>query len=254
MLKTERHQLLIELINNEKKVLAKELATRLNVSEDTIRRDLRELDQKKLIRRVHSGAVQIGPAETMFQYRKNRHLREKRLLAKKAVELVHEDSVILIDGGTTNLAFANALPQDFRATVITNSPPIAIALEMHENIELILLGGTLNRKYMVTMGIELAEKISKIRADFYIEGVYNIDIATGLTVPTLEESLLKKYMAEVSAETIGLITSEKLDTISNHVIGPVSILDSIVTTSADAEKYEKAGIKVIYCKDELFYP
>lgn len=250
MHKNERHQLLIEIINDEKKVLAKELAIRLSVSEDTIRRDLRELDQKKLIRRVHSGAVRVGPPETMFQYRKNSNTTEKRILAEKAIELIHEDSVILIDGGTTNLEFAKALPQNFRGTIITNSPPIVMALETHENIEVILLGGTLNKKYMVMMSIELVEKISKIRADYFILGVYNIDVTAGLTVPTLEESLLKKYMSDASAETISLITSEKLDTISNHVIGPISIIDSIVTTSEETDKYETAGIKIIKCTND----
>ena len=125
-----------------------------------------------------------------------------------------------------------------------------MALETHENIEVILLGGTLNKKYMVMMSIELVEKISKIRADYFILGVYNIDVTAGLTVPTLEESLLKKYMSDASAETISLITSEKLDTISNHVIGPISIIDSIVTTSEETDKYETAGIKIIKCTND----
>lgn len=247
MLKGERQQLLVEIINNEKKVLAKELAARLKVSEDTIRRDLRELDKNKLIRRIHSGAVRLGPPETFFEYRKNQNNKEKQTIAKKAIDLVHENSVILIDGGTSNLEFIKALPRSFRATIITNSPPIIMALESYENIDAIILGGTLNKKYMVSMGLELVEKISKIRADYFIMGVYNVDSSAGLTVPTLDESLLKKYMSDVSSETISLVTSDKLDTISNHVIGPISLLNTMVTTSEDTKKYSEKGIKVFSC-------
>lgn len=250
MLKIERHQLLVEIINNEKKVLAKDLAVRLEVSEETIRRDLRELDRNKLIRRIHSGAIRLGPPETLFEYRKNQNNREKRSIAKKAVELIHENSVILIDGGTTNLEFVKALPQDFRATIITNSPPIVMALELYENMEVIILGGTLKRKYMVSMGIELPEKISKLRADYYIMGVYNVDATSGLSVPTLDESILKKYMAEISSETISLVTSDKLDTISNHVIAPITMLDTMVTTADDTQKYSDKGLKVYHCDIE----
>ncbi|MEO1771628.1 DeoR/GlpR family DNA-binding transcription regulator [Candidatus Enterococcus ferrettii] len=250
MKRVERQQRIVELVNEEKKVLAKDLAAKLKVSEDTIRRDLRELDQKKLVRRIHSGAIQIGPPETMFQYRVNSKTNEKNLLAKKAASLVHEDSVILIDGGTSNLAFAKALNDSFRATIITNSPPVVMALEMHQNLEVIDLGGTLNHKYMVNMGLEMADKITKIRADYYLMGMYNIDAVTGLTVPTLEESLLKKYMSESSMETISLVTEEKLDTISNYVIGPVSMLDTMVTTGKDTKAYAEAGVKVWQCEDE----
>lgn len=252
MLKGERHQLLVEIINNEKKVLAKELAVRLEVSEETIRRDLRELDRNGLIRRIHSGAIRLGPPETLFEYRKNQNNREKRLIAEKAVELIHENSVILIDGGTTNLEFVKTLPQDFHATIITNSPPIIMELELYKNMEVIILGGTLNKKYMVSMGLELPEKISKLRADYYIMGVYNIDAVVGLSVPTLDEATLKKYMADVSSETISLVTSDKLDTISNHVIAPITMLDTLITTSNDTQKYSDKGVKTYYCDLENF--
>lgn len=247
MNKIERHQQIIDIINEEKKVVAKDLAQRLNISEDTMRRDLRELDQKKLIHRIHSGAIRIGPPETMFQYRINSNTSEKKRLAEKALTLIHEDSVILIDGGTTNLAFAKALPKNFRGTIITNSPPIVMALEMHENLEVIILGGTLNQKYMVSMGMELADKVAKIHADYFIMGIYNIDAAGGLTVPTFEEALLKKKMVEASTEIISLVTAEKMDTISNYVIGSVSLLDTMVTTSNELENYQGAGVKIYAC-------
>ncbi|EOH91743.1 hypothetical protein I588_01159 [Enterococcus pallens ATCC BAA-351] len=125
-----------------------------------------------------------------------------------------------------------------------------MALEMHQNLEIIVLGGTLNHKYMVNMGSEVANKVAKIRPDYYLMGMYNIDVSAGLTVPTFEESLLKKQMAEVATETISLATSDKLDTISTYVIGPINMLDTMITTVKDTEAYAEAGIKVLYCEDD----
>src|SRR5690625_4148010 len=103
MLKSERQDMILQILNEEHKVIASNLSKRLSVSEDTIRRDLKELDSKGLIKRVHSGALRIGPPVVDFSIRENISSEIKMKLAKKAVEFLREDMVILIDGGTTNL-------------------------------------------------------------------------------------------------------------------------------------------------------
>lgn len=233
MLKEERQQEILALIAEEQKVIASDLSLRFDVSEDTIRRDLKELDQKGLVRRVHSGALKIGPPVTEFSYRKNVANDLKENLAKKAFPFIKENSVIIIDGGTTNLQFALHLPLDFRCTIITNSPPIAVALEHHLNIEIIMLGGILYKESMVNLGIETVQSLELLRADTYIMGIHNIDPQMGISVPTITEAQVKRIMAQVATETIGLATADKLGTVSKNIVGPAEALTYLITQDGD---------------------
>lgn len=102
MLKAERQDKILEILSLENKIIASELSVRLEVSEDTIRRDIKELDQRGLLKKVHSGAVKNGPLKEDFDARIDLNLEEKIRLAKKGAELIKPGSVILIDDGTTN--------------------------------------------------------------------------------------------------------------------------------------------------------
>ncbi len=248
MFKHERQSKILEILNEEKKVKSKVLSERLNVSEDTIRRDLKELDEQKLIKRVHSGALCIGPPITSFKYRTEVHHTQKQSLAKCAVTLLHEDSVILIDGSTTNQQVAKAIPLDFKATVITNSPPIACALENHLNIEVIQLGGTLYKNSMISLGCDTIDAIHNLRFDTYLMGIYNINLEEGISVPTLEEANLKRKMLANSTEVIGIVTNDKLETVSNYIISPATSLSYLITEQGNenlTREYQKIGINVI---------
>lgn len=128
MLTAERQQYILEILRREGKVLASQLSVDLNVSEDTIRRDLRELAEVGLLQRVHGGALLRSPAAASYAARQKHAPLEKEEIAKAAVQLVRPGQVIILDGGTTTQLVANYLPIDLQATVITNSPPIAVAL------------------------------------------------------------------------------------------------------------------------------
>ncbi len=229
MLKEERQEKILDLLNKEQKVIAQDLSTKFSVSEDTIRRDLNDLDKKGLIRRVHKGALRVGPPVTNFEKRQTIANKAKQLLAQKALPYIKENTTILVDGGTTNFHLVTSLPQNFKATIITNSPPIAMALSNHKNIEVIMIGGILYKESMVNLGIDTAEYLNNVRADLYVMGIYNIDDQIGISVPTLSEALVKRKMASVSAEVIGLVTENKLGTASNQIIGKANIVNYLVT-------------------------
>jgi len=228
MLKEERQQKILELLNEEKKVIASELSKRLTVSEDTIRRDFRELDEKGLIRRVHSGALRVGPPVTSFTHRQNVATEAKKTLGEQALSFLKEDTVIIIDGGTTNLHLVKLIPIDFKATIITNSPPIATALAHHANIETIMLGGVMYKESMVNLGLDAAESLALMRADLYIMGIYNIDSQAGISVPTLAEAQIKRAMAKISTEVLGLVTADKLETVSKNIVVPADVLTYLI--------------------------
>lgn len=245
MLKEERQQIILQILNDEHKVIASDLSKRLSVSEDTIRRDLKELDHQGLIKRVHKGALRLGPPVTDFSTRQTISSDVKINLANKALTYIKEDMVLLIDGGTTNLQLVNQLPLTFNATVITNSPPIAMALANHAYIEVIMIGGTLFKQSMVNLGIDTVESLSTMRADLYIMGIYKIDPHIGISVPSLSEALVKRKMASISNEVLGMVTSDKLDTISNQIVCPTDQLTYLVTENI------KPDIKKLYDRQEI---
>ncbi len=248
MLKEERQERILDLLKKEQKVIANDLSLRFSVSEDTIRRDLKDLDKKGLIRRVHKGALRIGPPVTDFGKRQNIANKAKQNLAQKTLPYLKENTLIIIDGGTTNLHLVNALPKDFKGTIVTNSPPIAMTLAHHDNVEVIMLGGTLYKESMVNLGIDTVESLSNIRADTYVMGIYNIDDQIGMSVPTMAEALVKRKMASVSTEVIGMVTENKLGTVSHQIIGPANTLNYLITEDISPkieQLYSQQDISVI---------
>jgi|SRR5699024_984850 len=248
MLKEERKQKILDKLNIEQKVLANQLSEEFEVSEDTIRRDLKELSDQGLLKRVHKGALKAGPPVTDFTFRQSVSEEMKKKMAIKALRFIKEETVIIIDGSTTNLELVKQLPQDFKCTVITNSPPIAVALSHHRDIEVINLGGIFYKQSMISVGVTPYKQLEDIRADLYIMGVYNIDIVHGTSVPTIQEAQIKKLMSEVSTEVLAMITPDKFGTVSNSIIGPVKDISYLISEEAPQkliDKFNNFGIKFI---------
>jgi DeoR/GlpR family transcriptional regulator of sugar metabolism len=245
MLKEERKQKILDILHLEQKVIATDLSKLFNVSEDTIRRDLKELDHSGLIKRVHSGALRLGPPVTDFTYRESVSPDAKLEMAKKALPFLKEETVIIVDGSTTNLSLMNLIPQDFRATIITNSPPISIALAHHRNINVINIGGLLYKQSMINVGVSAYSTLKNMRADLYIMGVYNIDIDSGFSVPTLEEAEIKKTMCDISTEILAMVTHDKFGTVSNHIIGDVEEISYLISENASDKTKREYGKKNI---------
>ncbi|XID95874.1 DeoR/GlpR family DNA-binding transcription regulator [Paenibacillaceae bacterium WGS1546] len=249
MLREERHQLILDILSKEGKIIATELSARLRVSEDTIRRDLRELDAQGLVHRVHGGALQPGPPVVSFDDRHEQSPEAKAQIAKTALQLVKNGQVIIIDGGTTTLKFAEQLPTNLSATVITNSPPVAAALAAHPAIEVIVLGGRLLKRSIVNIGGETLAALDQIRADLCVLGAYSVDSAFGLSAPDQEEAFVKRKMISVSTETAVLAAGHKLGTASSYLFAKASQIAYLVTDSSVnpeiLRQYESSGITVL---------
>ncbi len=249
MLKEERQQLILEMLKKEGKVVAADLSRRLNVSEDTVRRDLRELDNRGLLHRVHGGALLKGPPLVSFDEKHRQEPEAKARIARTALQLVRNGQIIIIDGGTTTLAFAQQIPADLRATVVTNSPPVAVALSSHTHIDVIMVGGRLFKQSMVNIGAATVEALERIRADLCILGAYGVHPQIGLSVPDQEESFVKRKMIAVSAETAVLVTSPKLGTASSYVVAPLTDIDYLVTEPQVSREtlleYRESGVTVL---------
>jgi DeoR/GlpR family transcriptional regulator of sugar metabolism len=221
----------------------------LDVSEDTIRRDLRKLAQAGLLQRVHGGALPSSPAATNYTARQSQSTMAKAAIAQAAAQLVTTGQVIILDGGTTTLYVAQCLPADLQATVVTNSPPIAVALANHPGVEVLLVGGRLDKRSLVSIGAVTLEAFRMIRADLCMLGICSLHPEVGITVPDLEEAYVKRAMIASAAEVVALASVEKLGTAATYTVGALTELTHLVTEPGVPDEllapYRALGITVV---------
>jgi len=248
MLTKQRKQLILSRLSQEGQVIAKELSQELGLSEDTIRRDLRELAEEGRLLRVHGGALPSSPAVVNFAGREQLGSREKAAIGRAAAAMVERDQVVILDGGTTTREMARQFPPTLRATVVTHSPTIAMELVDHTQIEVILIGGRFFKHSVVAVGAAAIEAISQIRADSFFMGVTGVHPEFGLSTGDLEEAHIKRALSAAAADTIVLASSEKLNAASPYVIMPVREASGIIVERAvpreATEVYERLGITV----------
>jgi DeoR/GlpR family transcriptional regulator of sugar metabolism len=231
----ERRRWLLDRLQRDGRLIAATLARELDTSEDTIRRDLRELAAAGLVQRVHGGALPRSPALEPFAVRRQRGSEAKQRLAAAALPLIRDGQTLLLDGGTTNLALAHRLPAGLRLTVISPSPSIALALAGHPTAEVILLGGRLDKASEAVVGAAAVAAVGVLRVDVCFLGVCSVAASVGISCAGFEEAELKRAMVRSAAEVVALVTADKLGTAAPFVIGPVDALHRIVTeTSAPA--------------------
>ncbi|MBP2235208.1 DeoR/GlpR family transcriptional regulator of sugar metabolism [Sinorhizobium kostiense] len=233
MLTAQRRAMISARLARHGQIVAKALADELGLSEDTIRRDLREMAAEGLLRRVHGGALPLTPPLPDFAARQAIASDVKRMLGRRAAGLVQSGQTIFLDGGTTNAEIARALPRDLRATVVTHSPTIAAEFELHE-AEVILIGGRLYKHSMVAVGAAAVAAIEQIRVDLFFLGVTAVHPAHGLSTGDYEEATIKRAIARQSAETYVLATPEKFGAASPHRIMRVHDLAGLIVP-ADME-------------------
>ena len=248
MLKEERLQSILRFLKKDQKVLLPDLSKELKVSEDTVRRDIKELSAQKLLQEVRGGAVPRAPGPHTLKERVNFAGRQKQIMARKAIQLLKKGQVILLDSGTSTLAVANLLPKDLQLTIITNSFPIANMLEDRKDIEVFFAGGRLFRESFITTGHDTIEFFQNLRADICFLGICSIDLELGLTGHHYEECAVKKAMIKSSGQVIALSTPEKLNTAEAFHICPIKTLNGMITSAPDIDllmPYKKAGIRIM---------
>jgi len=248
MLTTQRKKLILTRLAAEGQIIAAEMARELGTSEDTIRRDLRELAKAGKLQRVHGGALPASSAVGDLNVREQVSPEEKRLLGRFGAAMIQPGQVVILDGGTTALQVARHLAPDLRATIVTHSPTVAVELAVHPLIEIIVLGGRLFRHSMVSVGATVIDAASRLRADMYFMGVTGVHPDAGLSTGDAEEAAVKRALHGRSAETIVLASSEKLMAASAFVIAPLQAASLLVvptkTTAQMLRALRAGGVKV----------
>tara|TARA_R110002073_G_scaffold40547_5_gene114925 strand:- start:5462 stop:6211 length:750 start_codon:yes stop_codon:yes gene_type:complete len=229
MKKKLRQQKIIDVVSINRKVSSSFLSEELEVSEDTIRRDIKELHDKGMLTKVHGGA--ISTIQKLYHYNEDViYNRENKIrIAQKAITLLEDGLVIIMSGGTTNLMFAKLFPKNIKATIYTYSLPIAMQLTEHPLIETIFIGGKIHRNSMVTTGIDVIQYLSNIRANICFIGVSGLDIDQGITDEGYEVSIIKKAMISASERIVYLATSNKLNVRHSYDVCSLKEIGTMVT-------------------------
>ncbi|MDX1543304.1 MAG: DeoR/GlpR family DNA-binding transcription regulator [Christiangramia sp.] len=229
MLKEERHQIILRKVLLHNRVLLGDLAEHLNVSVDTVRRDVKELDRSGKLKKVHGGAVSLEYKFFPYDEQEFYLHTKKKVIARKAVKLIKNNQVLLIGGGTTSLELINEISPKLKLTVFTPSLPVAWKLTSLPNIEVIFIGGKISRDSQVSVGGSALRFLSDIKVDICFLGTGNIDASFGISEMDWEIVQLKKAMIDASKKTVLLTISEKLNSTQSYKICDISQLDTLVT-------------------------
>ncbi|MFN3852356.1 MAG: DeoR/GlpR family DNA-binding transcription regulator [Spirosomataceae bacterium] len=228
MLKKERQDYILRQINLHNKVLSADLCEELNVSEDTIRRDLNELSDLGQILKVHGGALSKSfyddnQSDDVYAY------QEKVKIAEKTLKLFKNGMFVLTGGGTTIREILKRLPEDLQITFITVSLSAATEILNHPNCEIIFIGGKISRNTRFSTGGETISRLSEIKADLCLMGTNAIDAVAGVTDSDYESVQVKKAMMQ-AAEKVAIVTiAEKLGSAQRLRICKTHELDYLIT-------------------------
>ncbi len=240
MLTSQRKKLLLDRLAAEGQLVAKSLALELGTSEDTIRRDLRELAAEGRLQRVHGGALPASAAMGDLEAREQVSVADKVALGRWGASLVQPGQVVILDGGTTALQVARHLAPGLRATVVTHSPTVAVALAAHPGLEIRMLGGLLFRHSMVNVGADVLAAAARLRADLFFLGVTGVHPEAGLSTGDAEEAAVKRALHERSAETVVLASPEKLMAASPFAVAALSEISVVALPRATPARVTRA--------------
>ncbi|QES87823.1 DeoR/GlpR family DNA-binding transcription regulator [Rhizosphaericola mali] len=247
MLKKERQYYILQQLNIHNKVLVTDLCLQMNVSEDTVRRDLQELSDNGKLLKVHGGALSNSFGRTLPD--KNIYaLPEKQIIAHKGASLIKDGMLVLLSGGSSVLELIRQLPPDLNATFVT--PSIAAAQELinHSNSEVIFIGNQIYKSARMAVGVEVVRKLNDLHADLCFIGTNGIDIEHGLTDVDWEVLEVKRAMIASAEKTVLLTISQKLNTAQRLRCCKIEEIEYLLTeldpSDPKLQSYINKGVKV----------
>jgi len=249
--KEERWQAILSILAEQGRIRVNGLAERLNVSEATVRRDLEAMQARGLLQRTHGGAMLPPPAafEVSFDESQTRAPAEKRAIGQRAAALVEDGDAIIIESGSTTLELARSIGEVQRLTVLTNSLVIARELSAREEIEVMILGGTLRRQSASLVGPWVSTILRDMRVDTAFVGVNGLSADFGLSAPNPFTAESRRAMLTSARRSIGLADHSKLGVEALYRVAPLTALDILVTDAGAGEEQlaplRETGIEVM---------
>jgi DeoR/GlpR family transcriptional regulator of sugar metabolism len=249
MLAAERRDLMLARLRRDGKLIAKDLAAELDMSEDSVRRHLRELAAAGYCQRVYGGALPASPAAGTIASRTGIAPESKKRVGARAAYLIAPGSTVILDGGTTALEVIAALRPDLTATVITQSPTTAAALMEHPGIDVLVLGGRLNRRSGCICGSVASEAASGISADLYLLAPTGLHEKEGITNADPDEAAMRRTLIGRAADTYVLCSTDKIGTVAPYTITGLSPVAGVVTDAPahhpTIQALQRQGVNVL---------
>lgn len=249
MLPDERRRRIVERVTEENGCAVSDLAETLDVSEATIRRDLRELESKNEVERSHGGALPVTTVGQEREYGRKevRNLTAKRAIATRAAEEVRDDAVVFLDAGTTTMQVANRLESDGPTVVATNSPHIAMSLG-DADTEVKMTGGTLRSKTGSLVGPTGETFLERTNFDVAFVGTNAVHADQGLLTPNESEARMKRLICEAAERVVLVADASKHGKRSFVQFAALSDLDLFVTDERPSDplddSLDEAGVAI----------
>lgn len=238
MLKEERYDKILEILEVEQYISAEKLSKMLYVSLPTVRRDLAELKRRNRIVRSHGGAKKIQAEHIVapLNFRKTVCSAEKRDLCRKAVELVNDNDIIFIDSSTTTLQMADFLGDKKGITVITNGITLA-ALLVKKGIKTYSTGGEIFENSLAHFGSFAEEFIQRFNIDILFFSCHGVNEKGMLTDPSLPETQIRRVAISQSKKTVFLCDETKFSLSTPYNLVPIQTVDCIITNTDKVKRY-----------------
>lgn len=250
----ERQARIQALLEHSGRVLAVELAEQFGVSEDTIRRDLREMASAGLCKRVYGGALKSVSSAMPLAERDTERAEAKMALAEVLAQLIKPGMTVFLDASSVNTALARLLVNRGDALcVVTNTPSIAVILLQAPDIELVMIGGPIDRRVSAAIGVRALRDAQLLRPDLCVLGACGISAETGVTALQFEDAEFKRVLVERSHAVALAVTNEKLGTVAAHDVASLEELH-VMAVEHDASKemlapFMASGLKVLYAAE-----
>jgi DeoR family fructose operon transcriptional repressor len=247
----ERQQWIAERARSSGRVDVTALADDLDVTTETIRRDLKILERHGVLRRVHGGAIPMERLgfEPGLAARDAVLTAEKERIAKAALAELPDEGAILLDAGTTTARLADALPLDRELVVVTNGLPIAMALSNRPNITVLLVGGRVRGRTLAAVDDWALHALQETYVDVAFMGTNGVTAQRGLTTPDTTEAAAKRAMIAASRRAVLLADHTKVGAVHLARFAALDDIDTIVTDSGidadDAERLRTAGPRLV---------
>jgi len=252
---TERRMQIVTLVQESGRASVPDLSARFEVSEMTIRRDLRELDREGLLKRVHGGAISgFGRSyEPALNLRAEANQAAKAAIGKRAAELIEDGDSLAFDVGSTTLEIARHLGNKQNLTIITTSLPIANQIvenySLTSDVRLILAGGIVRSREFSMIGPFAERTLQELHVDKAFIGVAGVSLEEGLTEYNLEDATVKKSMLRSAHQVIVVADSSKLGRITFANVAGLESVDTLVTDDQAPEdllnELKARGVQII---------
>lgn len=231
-------------------VRVSDLASRMGVTEETIRRDLLKLEEDGRLRRIHGGAVPVISERDPppYQHRQREQVDAKRQIARCALKEIEDEDVLFFDGSTTAFQLAKLFP-DVRCTVLTHSEPIFRELSSRTNVELISTGGVYDRRHASFTGPLAEQMLRSVHITKAIMGCKGLDFQKGFSDASVRHMNLKRAVIHNADQVIVLADHTKMDQRSRYFFAATEDVDVVITDAQIAREHllslQRAGLRVI---------